>query len=192
MSNILTLVSPIPPSVNHYLAHRAMMKGGRPVATVYESAEAKKYKKEFKEYVIEQADKQNWDVPLNKYQNYYVDCVFYFPRVDMDPNNMFKCTLDAITETGVVWFDDNTVCERVQRIYYDQKNPRIEMKIYPVDYVGIFNNHEQLAEFEKKCRGCKRFQKNCSLLRNTKIGKIQDGIYCDGDKFICDKFCLCE
>lgn len=176
MENVLRLHSPIPPSVNHYLAHRAVMQNGKPMAMVYETKEAKDYKKKFKAYIAEEVKKQGWTFNEDKYQHYYVDCIFYFPRIDLDPNNNFKCSLDAITETGMVWVDDNTVCERVQRIYYDSENPGIDMTIYPVEYIGIFDNKEQLNEFEDKCKDCKRYKRNCSLLKNAKIGRIQDEI----------------
>ena len=58
---------------------------------------------------------------------------------------------DAITESGVVWCDDNQLCERVQGIYYSSENPRIEMEIKPVNYIGVFENTSQLEQFESNC-----------------------------------------
>lgn len=51
MGNVLKLISPLPPSVNHYLAYRAIMKNGRPMAMSYKTPEAVKYQKDFIEYV---------------------------------------------------------------------------------------------------------------------------------------------
>ena len=172
----LHLTSPIPPSVNHYLGYRAIIKNGKPMATSYKTTEAKKYQKEFGKYIQEQVNKQNWNLTPNEFQHFYVDAVFYFDRVDKDPNNYFKCSLDAITETGLIWLDDNVVCERVQRIYYDSKNPRLELDIYPVDYIGIFDNISQLEKFESNCFGCSRYKRNCSVLQKAKEGRIQDEI----------------
>lgn len=45
MGNILKLTSPLPPSVNHYTSVRTIMKNGRPMAMVYETKEAKDYKR---------------------------------------------------------------------------------------------------------------------------------------------------
>ena len=50
----LHLTSPIPPSVNHYLGYRAIIKNGKPMATSYKTTEAKKYQKEFGKYIQEQ------------------------------------------------------------------------------------------------------------------------------------------
>lgn len=181
---ILKLTSPMCPSVNHYLPVRAIIKNGRPMAVPYKSAEAKKYQKEFCAYVKEQAKLQNWVVSDNKSQHYYMDCVFYFPRTDKDANNYFKCLADAITDSGVVWIDDTQLCERVQGIYYDSQNPRIEIEIYPVDYIGIFESEWDYTMFESKCRTCKRYSRNCSILNKALAGKIQDEICMN----VCSKY----
>lgn len=180
---ILKLTSPIPLSVNHYLGTRAILKKDKsgklkPMAMVYETSEAKKYKKEFGEYIKEQVKLQNWIISEDKTQHICCDCVFYFDRTDKDCNNYFKLLLDSITESEVVWIDDNVVCERVNRIYYDSSNPRIELEIYPVNYIGVFDNQEQLDYFENKCKTCKRYNKNCSILKKAKEGRIQEEI-CD-------------
>ena len=177
MGNILKLTSPLPPSVNHYLAYRVVIKKKKHVAMSYKTQEAKKYQKNFIKYVQDEVKKQDYDLKPNTTRHFYIDAVFYFDRIDKDPNNYFKCMLDAITETGLVWVDDNVTCERVQRIYYDSENPRIELTIYPVDYIGVFDNASQLDEFKSRCIGCKRYKRNCSLLRKAMEGRIQEEIY---------------
>lgn len=172
----LYLVSPMPPSVNHYLSYRAIIKNGKPMAMSYKTAEATKYQKDFAEYVKQEVSKQGWDLTPNKDQHFYVDCVFYFDRMDKDCNNYYKCLLDAITDTQLIWIDDNVVCERVNRIYYDSQNPRIELHIYPVDYIGIFDDISQLEKFETNCIGCSRYKRNCSILQKAKEGRIQEEV----------------
>lgn len=169
---ILRLVSPIPPSVNHYLSYRAIMRNGKPLAMSYKTREATKYQAEFIKYVRQEVFKQKWRPKHDKWQHYYVDAVFYFPRVDMDASNYFKCMFDAITETGLIWVDDNVVCERVHHIYYDSENPRIELTITPVDYIGVFDNASQMEAFESVCIGCRRYKRNCSVLVKLKEGRI--------------------
>lgn len=160
------------------------MRNGRPMAMSYKTKEAKKYQEEFAAYISEQIQKQKWKLTPNSTQHFYVDCVFYFYRVDMDCNNYFKCLLDAITDTKLIWLDDNVVCERVNAIYYDTENPRVELDIYPTDYIGIFDNAVQLEQFEANCVGCTRYARNCSLLNNAKAGKIQKEIH----DCVCDKY----
>jgi len=186
ISNVLKLISPIPVSVNHYIKPRAFIMNGKAQVTMYETADAKKYKKEFIKYVKEQVKLQKWSLTPNKTQHFYIDCVFYFERTDQDPNNYFKLPLDAITDTELIWMDDNITLERVQGIFYDNKNPRIEMIIYPVDYVGIFSSQEQLEEFESNCIQCSRFKRNCSILNKAKEGRIQEEI----QDLKCSKFKL--
>ena len=146
------------------------------MAMSYKTSEAIKYQKEFINYVKEEIRKQNYTLEPNKTQHFYIDAIFYFDRTDRDPNNYFKCMLDAITDTGLIWVDDNVTCERVQRIYYDSKNPRIELTIYPVDYIGVFDNASQLEQFESRCVECNRYKRNCSILQKAKEGRVQEEI----------------
>lgn len=178
---VLRLSYAVPPSVNHYLAYRATIgKGGKPMAMSYCTADAKKYRKQFAEYVVEECERQGWGLVPNEWQHFYMDAWFYFPRIDMDANNYWKVAIDAITDTQKIWIDDNVVCERVQRVQYDTDNPRVEFVIKPVDYIGIFENAEQLDTFiDSNCIGCKGFKRNCSILNKAIDGKIQDCI--DGE-----------
>lgn len=171
-NNRLLLCSPIPVSVNHYLVPKVIYRGGKAVPIIYETEEAKKYKREFANYVISEVRNQQWSPPEDERRHFYLDCIFYFNRIDMDPNNYFKLLCDAITGSGKVWKDDNIVCERVQGIYYDKENPRIEIEIHPVEYVGIFNSGKDKELFEQKCSDCVRYSKNCSLLTKAIEGRI--------------------
>lgn len=173
----LKLISPIPCSVNHYMKPRPFLMGGRAQVTMYETADAKQYKREFVTYVKEQAKLQGFHPSTNKFQHYYVECDFYFPRIDMDANNYWKLMFDAITESQCVWIDDTQACERVNKILYDAKNPRIELRIFPVDYIGIFPNQEHLEHFKAKCIQCTRYKEGkCSLLNKAIEGRIQQEI----------------
>lgn len=175
MGNELNLVSPIPPSVNHYLAYRTTIsKSGKAIGMSYRTSEAKKYRREFADYVCNECESQSWDIELNAKQHFYLDGWFYFARIDCDPNNYWKILIDAITDTQKIWVDDNVVCERVMRIQYDAENPRVELKLHPVEYVGVFDNSNQLDEFvNSNCIGCKRYKRNCSVLRKAIDGRIQ-------------------
>lgn len=180
IASVLYLTSEIPPSVNHYLAYRAVMKHGKPYAMSYKTPEAARYRKEFAEYVTDEVENQGWDVPVEKTRHFYIDAIAYFPRVDMDISNYWKVMLDAITDTQLIWADDNVVCERAQRIYYDPQNPRIELVIRPVEYIGVFDDASQMERFiASNCIGCARYNKNCSVLRNAVEGRVQD-VVCNG------------
>jgi len=182
---ILKLVSPIPVSVNHYLSYRVIKRGNKSMAMSYETSETKKYKKDFIAYVKKEVKKQGWEMSDNKFQHYYMDTVFYFPRIDMDANNYYKVPADAITDSECVWLDDTQLCERVQGIYYDSKNPRMEMTIYPVEYIGIFKDSTQLDEFKTNCIQCAKYKDGkCSVFKKAIEGRFQDDIV----DTICNKF----
>lgn len=184
-NNILRLTSPICPSVNHYLSYRVVKKGNKNMAMSYKTQEAKRYQKQFIDYIKDEVLLQKWTMDETGMRHIYVDTVFYFPRLDLDANNYFKVLLDAITDSGVVWKDDNIVCERVERILYDSENPRIELKIHYADYIGIFNDEDELFYFENKCKSCTRYKRNCSILKKAKEGRIQKEI---NEFLICTKY----
>lgn len=190
---ILKLISPIPPSVNHYLAPRPfiMTKNGKkvPMVTMYETSEAKKYKKEFIKYVKEEIRKQKWDINCTKDKHFYFDTIFHFDRVDKDEQNYYKCLCDALN--GLAYIDDRNILTRCFKIDYDSVNPRIEITIHPVDYIGIFNNENELNKFKNTyCDNCIRGTKNnCSIFKNAiegKVGKLYEIL--DMKKMKCNKF----
>ena len=177
MSNTLHFTSPIPPSVNHYMGYRAIMKNGKPLSVQYKTNEAKKYCKTLSDIIYDAVVTQNWTNSTDKKQHFYVDAVFYFPRVRMDSNNYWKVMLDVITDTKLIWYDDNVVCERTQAIYYDTNNPRVEVSIHPVDYIGVFNDESQLKDFESGCIDCAKYRDGkCEVMRKAKEGRIQEYI----------------
>lgn len=184
MNTELNITTPIPPSVNHYMGYRAVLRKGKPLAIPYKTADAVLYCKNFSDVIKNAVAEQGWDVPLDGSKHIYVDAVFYFPRKRMDCNNYWKVLLDTITETKLIWNDDDVVCERAQGIFYDSDNPRIELKIHPVPYVGVFENEQTLGMFEDRCKGCVRFTRNCAILRAAKEGRIQEEIKDD----VCMKY----
>lgn len=184
MTKELKLIAKICPSNNHYLNYRVIRSGGKNIVAPYPSADTKKFKKEFIPYVQQEAEKQGWVMDGTGLQHYYVYWDVYFPRIDMDAENYSKVISDSITESKCVWIDDNVVCNRVDHIYYDSKDPRFELTITPVEYIGIFQNKEQLDKFEDKCKTCNRYKRNCSILKNAKCGRIQEEI----NDFVCNKY----
>ena len=90
--------------------------------------------------------------------------------------------LTELTKIVQTMKNDNVALFRPQRIFYDKDNPRIELTIYPVEYIGIFDNDDDKMKFEDKCKTCKRYARNCSLLRKAIEGRIQSEI----------KDCVCK
>lgn len=184
MSKELKLtVHGIPPSVNHYLGFRGVKKGKGCMVMSYTKPEAKQFQKDFEEYAKEQVKLQNWDIEQTRHIHHYMDCVFYFDRTDKDSQNYFKVMSDVLN--GIAYIDDRTILTRTFEQYYDSENPRIEITIHPVTYRGIFNSEQHMNEFEKNCKQCKRYARNCSILNKAKEGRIQKEI---DQQFVCSKF----
>lgn len=188
--NDLCVTSPIPPSVNHYMGYRAIMKNGKPLAVQYKTSDTTAFQKEFSKILANAVEGQNWVPPKESGKHFYVDATFFFPRTRMDSNNYWKVLLDTITDTHLIWDDDDIVCERTQGIFYDKENPRIELVIHPVEYIGVFRDSSHLKAFESKCIGCVRYARNCKIFRQAKEGRIQpeinDGV-CSEYKEVKDK-----
>jgi crossover junction endodeoxyribonuclease RusA len=75
---------------------------------------------------------QDWKID-NKHVWYYVDMEFYFAdRRIRDSHNTLKILMDALQ--GTIFNNDYYCMTRINKVCYDKNNPRVEIKIYPVDY----------------------------------------------------------
>lgn len=169
-------------SVNHYMSYRSV--GKRVMA--YKPKATKDFEKLFGKYIKDEIQKQGWIKPP-KDKFIIMDTVFYFPRVDMDAQNYFKSICDIMSDCGV-WEDDNIVMERVNRIFYDSNNPRIEITIHESDFKGIFDNTELMNLFISRCEICNRYKRNCSILNKALEGRIQEDVIKCNDYWMCNKF----
>ena len=189
----LKLTFDVPPSVNNYLKPRGniIYVHNKPIVTLsmFETAEAKAYKKRFKKYALEQMKKQGWEISLDKNAYYVIESVVYFKALGADSNNLWKISLDALTDVQV-WRDDSMVIERCKRVYCDAENPRIEFTIYIAEHTGVFDNEGDYKEFSDKCATCTRFLKGrCSLLVKALESRIQEELCKDeDDKWICNTY----
>lgn len=184
MKNKLKLTIPIPPSINNdYLKPRGILTKvkGKTIATamMYETKLAKDFKKNMVKKIKEEITKQNFIREYNKFVR--VNWTFFFPRIDMDSNNYYKSFLDSITETkGLIWDDDNVSMNTDKRFYYDSLNPRVEIEIYYEDFIGIFDNQDDLDKFvDNNCTQCKKGGKigqkgGCSIYKKALESRIQE------------------
>lgn len=158
-------------SVNHYMNYRVQGK----IVVAYKPKETKEFEKQFGKYVKQEIQKQNWIKP-DKGKFIILDTIFYFPRVDMDAQNYFKSICDICTKCNV-WEDDNIVMERVNGVYYDSKNPRIEMDIYESEKLGIFESKEEYKEFRNNnCDKCSKksdgSERSCTIHKKILENRI--------------------
>lgn len=158
-----------------------MTKSGKPMAMMYEMKGAKDYKRQIVKKIKEEIKSQGFEKQLDKFT--VLEWTFYFPRSNMDTNNYYKCFVDAVTEAKEeIWLDDNVSMMRDMNIFYDSKTPRVEVDIYYIDKIGIFDNQEQLNMFiENNCSQCKKGNKigqkgGCSIYKRALENRIQEEI----------------
>lgn len=162
MKNRLKLTTILGVSVNHYLNYRVCKHGKKLFVQSYKPEETLAYEKYLMNYLKNELKNSKWKQPEpNKL--IAVDMVYYLKRKDQDAHNYHKVLFDMMTKAGV-WKDDNIVMERVKRIYYDKENPRIEMEVYTMDYIGVFDSEKEYSDFiNKNCNKCKRSRLKCSI-----------------------------
>ena len=158
-------------SVNHYKKYR--FQGG--VVTPFKTKETRDFEKVFERHIKEEIGKQGWITPPKEYL-IRVDTTFIFPRTNCDANNYFKVLLDVCTNAGV-WVDDSRVKENVKKVMYNSKDPKIILDIYIDDQIGIFENQTDYIEFREKCKNCKRYKRNCSILNGALEGRLNEKLY---------------
>lgn len=165
----------LPPSVNNYLRPSARIVNGRPMVHMYETSEAKDFKKRFRAYLERLAKKQGWDYNITAQGHWYLDCYFIQARTNQDNNNYYKILCDSLKD--IIVKDDNNLLVRTQRVLYDAKNPRFVAILKPVHYEGVFESKSEYNDFiESNCIGCSRFNRNCSILKKAKEGRLQEEI----------------
>ena len=177
----LELTLPVPTSINalyvNQFTYDPTIRRRVPTGGKILSKEGEKCKEQIQSQTVEQLKEQEWDYDwtIDKDNFVYQDAVIYFSRRGRDDNNVYKLLNDSLEK--IVYDNDSRVLVRTQKIMYDTKNPRIELTLTPVDYVGIFKNQEQSSEFEEKCVSCTRFLKGrCSILVDSKSGTVREEI----------------
>lgn len=162
---------PLPPSVNSYKGMRVVRSGGRSFIQFYHTSKAKQFMVHMKKLLEREVVQAGWEVPG---KNEYIICevVIYFKKRRTDGDNIFKCLLDSFTDNGII-LDDSMVIPRVSDIFIDPDNPRVEVTLRKSEKKGVFPGQQELDFFKNKnCDNCRRFKRNCSLLKKSLENKI--------------------
>ncbi len=174
----LKLTLPLPISINslyvNQFKYNTFTKKSEPTGAKVLSAKGKSCKALIRKDAKNQMKKQKWDIDYTKENYIYMDTVIYFNRMGRDDNNIYKLLCDSLED--IVYENDSRVLIRTQKIMYDTVNPRVELYIHPVSYIGIFDSHDIMTQFESACKTCTRYGRNCSILQNAKEGRIQEEI----------------
>lgn len=183
----LNLTLPLPVSLNKLYDNqfswnsktRSRQSTGKRVL----SNEGKKVKKLIQQKATDKLTDSEWKYDFTIDNYIYMDTVIYFNRKGRDDNNIYKLLCDSLEK--IVYENDSRVLIRTQKILYDTENPRVEIEFAPVTYSGIFESEDQQYIFEEKCKSCKRYKRNCSILNKAKEGRIQQEI---NEGYICVKY----
>lgn len=184
---VLEFTAPLPPSVNDYLGKRVIYKFGKPIVQLYETDKAKKYKRLVANTVNRAVAEVGW-VNAGEYDYVICEVDVFLSQKRRDADNIFKCLLDGINATECI-YDDSMVIPRVCDIQIDKDNPRVVVRMYKSEKLGLFPNEEIYRVFiNNYCEKCKRFNKNCSLLRKTKENRVTVEVTNQGCSFGCSAF----
>ena len=183
----LKLELPVPTSINklyineYQYQRNSYGKAERvPTGRRILSKEGRQVKAQIQGRARVQSQGQDWDYDWTKENFVYQDTIVYFARRGSDDNNIYKLLNDSLE--GITYDNDSRVLVRTQRIVYDPKNPRIEVLITPVDFIGIFENKDVYDDFEARCEfggenGCAKFRNGkCSILKDSINGTVREEI----------------
>lgn len=176
MDNGLYIMSiPLPPGVNNYKKYRVIYQGGRNVALPYLTKETLDFKEYMKVACKRFQLERNWKKP-SKDKYILMELIFYMNKHGRDADNHIKLIQDSLQENGIV-DNDSKIIPQVKRLYVDKNDPRVIIKLTILPWVGVFKNETDRHEFiEKNCVECKRFKRNCSILKTLDENKIVEEV----------------
>ncbi len=188
----LELTLPVPTSINALYVNQfrfnPVTRKREPTGGRILSKKGEACKKEIQTKAKKQLKDQDWkyEWTADKDNYIYQDAVIYFSRRGRDDNNIYKLLNDSLEK--VIYENDSRVLVRTQKILYDKENPRIELKLSPVEYVGIFENKDEAQDFEQNCKLCTRYlEGRCSILVDSKAGTVREEINSENE-VQCRKF----
>lgn len=176
----LKLELPLPTSINklyiNQYQYNPVTKKNEPTGKRILSKEGRKVKARIQGQARVQMKGQDWDFDWTKENFVYQDAIVYFARRGSDDNNIYKLLNDSLE--GIAYDNDSRVLVRTQQIVYDPKNPRIEVKLIPVDFIGIFKNKDMYDEFIAQCEfSCSKYRNGkCSILKDSIAGTVREEI----------------
>lgn len=187
----LKLTLPVPTSINalyiNQYTFNPKSRRREPTGAKILSKEGELCKKQIQSDARKQLGEQEWDYEWTEGKNnfLYQDAVIYFARRGRDADNISKLLNDSLEK--IIYENDSRILPRTQKIFYDTVNPRIELIITPVDYVGVFENQIKADAFADNCKGCTRYlEARCSILVDSLAATIREEITTDDQ--VCIKF----
>lgn len=175
----LHLVLPLPISINQLYqlqyAYNKKFRRNMPTGRRILTDAGRKNKIEIQKSATEQMRYQTWNLEVTKTRFIYQDINVYFNRKNRDSDNILKLLNDSLQ--GLIFHNDSKVLTRVQRVYYDYENPRVECTYTICEWYGIFDNDKEYQTFVTKCEGCRYYRDNrCSILTDSYQGTMREEV----------------
>lgn len=164
----------LPPSVNNYLKPKVVKKTARTYAALYETKEAKDFKKLFGEKLKREVRRQNWDIRQTESHQWFLDVIFIQTRIDADSHNYYKILLDSME--NIVFANDKNILVRTHRVFYGNKDKQgFQLKLSKGTHVGLFNDKEMVNLQTTKCESCRYYSGGqCSILKAIMDARLVD------------------
>lgn len=157
----MKLTLPIPPSVNSYMKYKIQRNGRRLAIKTYPSLETESFYSYSIPLIKEKMEEANF-AKVEKGKFVSVTCTFYFEKKGKDADNHFKCIMDAIQKAGLVE-NDSQLIPRVENVYVDKENPRVEIVVESMSKMGVFLNESHMEHFKQSnCCLCKKNPNRCA------------------------------
>jgi Holliday junction resolvase RusA-like endonuclease len=134
MPDRLTIVLPLPPSVNHSHCNvRRRSRTGKIYTAKTPTAITRTWRARAHVAIRNAIVAQAWRVP-SKGAKVVVEVWYYWPdeSYDRDTHNRIKETMDAL-QRALVFPNDCTALAREQDYAYDPVDPRLELCVYPME-----------------------------------------------------------
>ncbi|MBO1087211.1 RusA family crossover junction endodeoxyribonuclease [Enterococcus mundtii] len=164
----------LPPSVNNYLRPSVKERGGRHYVHMYETQEAKDFKKLFGEKLRREVKRQKWDIEHTKIDQWYCDVIFIQTRTNADSHNYYKILLDSME--GIVFDNDKNVQVRTPRVFIgSSENQGFQLKVSSTNNIGLFNNEMSYNSQLSLCKSCRYYRDGgCSVLKAIKESRLKE------------------
>lgn len=163
----------LPISVNKYLVPSYTKKDRRIIPLLRESAESTAYKEKMAIVLKRAIHEQGWDKKVTEEDHWILECEFVQTRRNQDSHNFFKILIDSLV--GHVIMDDKNVLVKTNNVKYDKKG-KTKIRLTRADYIGLFDNEEQINRFESDfCSSCSK-QVRCVKLDKARTGDLRSGI----------------
>jgi Holliday junction resolvase RusA-like endonuclease len=172
----LNLLLPVPTSLNKlYINEYRWGKNSygktelKPTGRRILSKDGVKCKNELQAEARVQMGGQEWDYDYTLDGYCYLDTVIYFQKRGTDDNNIYKLLCDALEK--ICYDNDSRILVRTLKIMYSPKNPRVEVRIHPVEYAGVFDSEDGATTFQNNCSDCSKYRNgSCSILKDLLNG----------------------